>query len=258
MSELIHTTAKASHYDHSAGDYDAFNETNSELTNHTLEHILKEHKVKTVLDMSCGTGSQVFWLTKLGYEVTGSDINTNMLKVARSKAENEGLDLTFLQGDMCTIQVGKFDAVITIFHAIGHLTIEDFEKAMRNIHKNLKNGGIYVFDIFNLDYLQEGDNISKLTIDQTAVIGKTKSRDIQYSTIDEKGVLASYTTSYIQEGDKAPRKHMCSQTMQVYKVSQLEDMLQRNGFKSLGPCGIDGGKFSDTTSERIVMIAQKI
>lgn len=181
-----------------------------------------------------------------------------MLKVAKRKAAAEELEIPFHEGDMRTSHFGQFDAVITIYHAIGHLSKADFEKAMVNIHKNLKVGGIYIFDIFNLSYLLEGNNIAKLTIDQTEVNGNIKSRDIQYSTINENGVLASFTTTFIQEGASAPRRLMCSQTMQVYNVKQLEEMLQSSGFAPLGPCAIDGTEFAETQSERIMMVARKI
>lgn len=35
---------------------------------------------------------------------------------------------------------------------------------MKNINKNLTPGGLYIFDIFNLGYLTDKDNITKLTI----------------------------------------------------------------------------------------------
>src|SRR5688572_20742371 len=95
---------------------------NSRTTNRTIERILKKHKVKTVLDLTCGTGSQVFWLLKRGYQVTGSDISRGILKIAKRKAREEKINTKFLRGDMRTINIGKFDAAITIFNAIGHLT----------------------------------------------------------------------------------------------------------------------------------------
>lgn len=66
---------------------------------------------------------------------------------------------------MRTAKIETFDAVITIFNAVGHLTKVDFETTMRTIHANLKDGDMYIFDIFNLHYLLHGDNITKLTID---------------------------------------------------------------------------------------------
>ncbi|ETZ04946.1 hypothetical protein [Holospora undulata] len=70
MKTLKHTTAKASYYNTRAECYDEFNENNSKAINALLEKILKEHQVATVLDLTCGTGSQVFWLQEKGFELT--------------------------------------------------------------------------------------------------------------------------------------------------------------------------------------------
>lgn len=254
---MSHKSAKSSHYNEDAEHYDAFNEENSKTINTLITKILKKHNAKTVLDMTCGTGSQVFWLKKRGFEVVGSDINSNMLKIAKNKARKEKLELAFHKGDMRKIKVGKFDAVLTIFNAVGHLTKSDFEKAMRNIHANLKDGGIYIFDIFNLRYLMKDDHITHLTIDWLKSNGKAKAREIQYSTIDEDGILSSFTTSIEQTRSTKPKISKSAQTLQVYSAKQLREMLQRNGFKVLSQCGIDSSKFSEDKTERIVTIAKK-
>jgi ubiquinone/menaquinone biosynthesis C-methylase UbiE len=227
------------------------------LINHTIENILKKHKVKTILDLTCGTGSQVFWLAKRGYEVVGSDFNVNMLNIAKDKARKEKLRVKLLKGDMRTIKVGQFDAVITIFNAVGHLTNGDFEKAMRNIHDNLKDGGLYIFDIYNLSYLMEDNHITDLTIDWQKVVDTTKIRVIQYSTIDKDGILASYTIEYAQKDSDKPKVSKSRQTLQVYTAKQLKEMLQRNGFKVVGQRGIDGSTFNQRTTDRILTIAKK-
>lgn len=257
MKTVAHKSAKPSHYNKESLNYDAFNEKKSAATNLLVEKILKEHKVKSVLDLTCGTGSQVFWLTKQGYTVVGSDINEKMLKIAKKKAQKDRLDLTFLKGDMCTARVGKFDAVITIFNAVGHLTKTDFEKVMRNIHENLNPGGLYIFDIFNLSYLLHENNITRLTIDWQELSGDTTIRDIQYSTINEEGVFASFTTSYAKKGGNPPKISRSTQTLQVYTANELQEMLTKNGFKVLTQCSVDGARFSTTATERIVTVAKK-
>lgn len=238
---------------------DAFNEdtANSITTNHTIEKILKKYKVKTVLDLTCGTGSQVFWLTKRGYKVTGSDISPGMLKIAKSKAYTEKISVRLLHGDMRTIKVGKFDAAITIFNAIGHLTKTGFEKAMRNIHGNLNDNGIYVFDIFNLNYVMDNNNISKLSLDRVKTIGNIKLREIQHSIINSKGILISYTTYYIQKNSGKPKISKTVGTLQLYTATELRNILARNGFKVLDQYGINGSKFSEKKTERIITIAKK-
>lgn len=252
-----HTNAKPSHYNKEALSYDAFNENNSRPINQLIENILKEQKAKTILDLTCGTGSQVFWLADHGYEVIGVDINAKMLNIAISKAKQKKLPLKFIKGDMRTIQVGEFDAVITIFNAIGHLTKLDFEEAIQNIHRNLKDGGLYVFDIFNLSHLLESNNITKLTIDWQEIVDGRKVREIQYSTISEDGILASHDTYYVQNNDNKPKISRSYQTLQVYTARQLEDMLQRNGFTVLMQCDIDGSSFIENESTRIMTIAKK-
>lgn len=116
MSKLNHQSAKPSHYNKEADHYDKFNDENSNTINKTIASTLKEHKIKTVLDMTCGTGSQVFWLAKQRFLVTGLDINQKMLNIAKNKAKKLKIDVDFKKGDMRTSKVGKFDAVLTVFN----------------------------------------------------------------------------------------------------------------------------------------------
>lgn len=257
MKTVYHVSAKASHYDKSAKYYDKFNEENSKIINTTLEQLLNNSKVNSVLDLTCGTGSQVFWLTKKGYQVTGADINSKMLKIAKEKIKKEQLNVKLMKGDMRHSQLGQFDAVITLFNAIGHLTKKDFERALKNIYYNLKANGLYVFDINNLSYLRKGNNISQLTIDWLETMGDVKARKIQYSTVDEQGILASYTTSIIQTKNNKLKISHSQQTLQIYTLKQLQAILSKNGFEVIKKCSVDGSRFIETKSDRIMLVARK-
>ena len=57
MTQVTHQSAKETHYDKGAEKYDTFNEENSKTINATIETILGKYGVKTVLDLTCGTGS---------------------------------------------------------------------------------------------------------------------------------------------------------------------------------------------------------
>lgn len=258
MKKIIHRSAKPSHYDFQAKEYDVICEEGSKAINRTVESILKKYRVKTVLDVTCGTGSQVFWLNKCGYGVVGSDISQKMLNVAKSKSKKLKSKIKLIKADMCTVNLGKFDAVISIFNAVGHLTKSDFEKAMRSIAKNLNPGGLYIFDNFNLNYLLQGDNITKLTMDQLENSLNSVVRKVQYSTIDETGVLASFTTLYTQHGKSKPMIKLDTQTLQTYSIKQLKAMLEKNGFKMVRHCNVDGSRFSGTKSERMLVVAKKV
>ncbi|GMU19718.1 MAG: hypothetical protein AMXMBFR12_09100 [Candidatus Babeliales bacterium] len=260
MKAVTHKTAKPSHYNKESESYDAFNEARSALINSTIEKVLKNYNATSVLDLTCGTGSQVFWLTRRGFTVVGSDINAKMLKIAKEKALRENLAIKFIKGDMRTIQVGEFDAVITIFNAIGHLTKSDFEIALRNIHRNLKKDGIYIFDIANLDYYLAGKNITELTIDWLTTSGDTQFREIQYSTLTAEGILTFHSTVITQKlkSDEKPKISKRAQTLQIYSAGPLKEILTKNGFKVLEQLGIDGSRFVEERTDRILTIAQKI
>lgn len=237
--------------------YDALSQGNDNSKNLTLEKILQKHKVKTVLDLTCGTGAQLLWLAKRGFKVTGSDFSPALLKIAKTKAQQEKLNVKLIKGDMRTVKVGHFDAVITIFNAIGHLTKADFEKALKNIHRNLKKGGLYLFDILNLNGMTD-TAVNNLTMDLRKTVNTTKIQNIQYSELNRKtGRLTSYDQFTIQEGSKKPKILKGQFTLQIYTAKQLKDMLSRNGFKTLGQYGLDGLKFSEKQATNILTVAQK-
>lgn len=255
-----HVTAKESYYDTRAKCYDELNENSSKSINMVLEKILRTHQIKSVLDLTCGTGSQVLWLKDKGFDVVGSDISGSMLKIAKQKAKLKQLHITFLQEDCRTVYAGKFEAAITIFNSIGHLTRKDFEMTIQNINRNLDLGGLYIFDIFNLDYLKAGDNIVKLTIDWLTSTNGQKFREIQFSTISDDGILSSYSTYVHQNANESPTKVSkgYTNTLQVYSSTELRHMLQKNGFTVVDQTNIDGQVFSKENSERILTVARKV
>ncbi len=255
---IKHTTASACHYDKEADSYDTFNEQNTVQINVFLENLFVKHNIRTIADFTCGTGAQLFYLTEKGFIVTGSDINEKMIAIAKKKAGEKKIEVSLYLGDMRTIYLGTFDAAITIFNAIGHLTVSDFEHTLQNMHQQLHLGGLYVFDIFNLDYLLKDDNITRLTIDWLKKVDNKIIREIQYSTITSEGVLASYDLYFEQITGQEISVTQAVQTLQVYSAKQLQDICQKNGFKVIVQCDTNGNPFDACTSQRIITVAQKI
>lgn len=229
----------------------------TDAKNRVLEKILKKHKVKTVLDLTCGTGSQVFWLAKRGYKVIGSDFSPALLAIARDKAKQQKIKIKFIKGDMRTSKAGKFDAVITIFNAVGHLSKNDFAKAMRNIHRNLKEGGLYVFDIFNLSAMTDSV-VDKLAMDVRKTVNDTKIHATQYSKVNRKnGYLTSYDRYSIQQGTAKSKIIKNKFTLQIYTAEELKKMLAENGFTTVAQYGLDGSKFLEHKTLNILTVAEK-
>ena len=238
--------------------FDAHNiNEDTEAKNRIIEKILHEHKVKTVLDLTCGTGSQVFHLKKRGYKVIGADFSPALLDIARKKARKEKVDVRFIDGDMRTLKVDHFDAVITIFNAVGHLTKPDFEKAMENIHGNLKDGGIYIFDIFNLEAMTDSV-VNDFAMDVWSTVDDAQIHAVQTSTLDkEKGRLTSYNHLTIQKGSEPPKEYKSNFTLQIYTAGELREMLARNGFETICQYGFDEGELFEDKTLSILTVTRK-
>ena len=77
---------------------------------------------------------------KKHFEVTGSDISADMLRLARKLNP----EVEYVRGDMRTARLGRlFDAVI-IADSITYMRTEsDLEAAFRTAHRHLKSGGVF-------------------------------------------------------------------------------------------------------------------
>jgi SAM-dependent methyltransferase len=225
-----------------------------EICNTVLDRLLKKHKVKSVLDLTCGTGVQSIYLHKRGYSVTASDISKGMVAIAGKKYPK----LKFHVADIRTARFGKFDAVISIFNAIGHLSKSDFRKAIKNISANLKPNGLYIFDIFNYDYMKN-NFIRHEFIDVCKEVDETKYVRFNKNTFDKKkGIMTMNQIRYIQEGLAKPLILKDSWSMQIYSSGQLKYILGRNGFEVVEVLSMDGTKFDREKSMFMLTVARKV
>jgi 2-polyprenyl-3-methyl-5-hydroxy-6-metoxy-1,4-benzoquinol methylase len=92
-----------------------------------LDTIIREQwgsDVTSILDVSCGIGTQVLGLAKLGYKVTASDLSREAIERAEQEAKERGIEISFSIGDMreAFVHHGRqFDLVISCDNAVPHL-----------------------------------------------------------------------------------------------------------------------------------------
>ncbi len=221
--------------------------------NAVIERLLREQDAKMVYDMTCGTGSQVFYLAERGYDVRGSDLCADLIDQAKKKANNLNLSVLLEVDDIRTAQKGLFDAVISIFSAIGHLSQSDFEMALQNIQKNLKNHGVYVFDIFNLQALTD-KVISTFVMDIQDEVDGIQFRNQQISKLDrEKGLLISHD-HYSINGEE---EYTNTFSLQIYTFDEMKALLAKNGFEIIKIHDMNGNEFYPETSLNMLIVARK-
>ena len=74
------------------------------------------HPAGRALDLGCGTGTNTIYLAQNGWRVTGVDFVAQAIRLARRKAHQAGVDVTFLHQDVTRLEdlSGSFDLILDI------------------------------------------------------------------------------------------------------------------------------------------------
>ncbi len=97
-----------------------------------------------VLEFGCGTGSTAIVHAPKVKHIRATDVSSKMLKIARGKAETQGIEnITFEQVTIEDLEVPDGSVDMVMAHSILHL-LEDKEAAIAKAFKMLKPGGVFV------------------------------------------------------------------------------------------------------------------
>ena len=105
-------------------------------------------RVRTVLDIACGTGPHLIRLGERGYRMSGLDLSPQNIEFLRERSAGAGLTVDLRVGDMTRFQLPRpVDAAICMQDSQGHLlTNEAIIAHLRCVAGALAPGGLYVFD----------------------------------------------------------------------------------------------------------------
>jgi ubiquinone/menaquinone biosynthesis C-methylase UbiE len=97
-----------------------------------------------ILDVGCGAGETTLLAAEIGHDVTGLDVSTSLLELAKTRAKKAGLtSANFFLGDASQMFIDPpFDLVMSRF---GIMFFDDPVKAFTNLAKLTKTGGRIVF-----------------------------------------------------------------------------------------------------------------
>lgn len=112
---------------------------------------------RTVLDCTCGIGTQALGLASLGYRVRGTDLSPNAIERARAEAQRWGADAAFDVADVRELTVPEpFDVVISCDNSLPHLLEDDdLRRATERMHAALGPDGLLIASIRDYDDLIE-------------------------------------------------------------------------------------------------------
>lgn len=140
MSKQVENT-----YDAQSNEYDKAHSscTASEITaveEIVVKSLLRRIEFKDVLDAGTGTGRYAIFLAKQGKRVEATDQSSKMLEVARQKAAEQGLSISFGKEDVSKLSAkdDSFDLVLCML-TLAH--VEDLQKPFNEFMRVLRHGG---------------------------------------------------------------------------------------------------------------------
>lgn len=108
-----------------------------------------------ILDLACGSGRHSLELVRKGFSVVGSEISSELIEIARRDAEEQGLEATFIEGDLRELDFEEeFDIVLNLNDgAVGYFeTDEENHRTFEVISRSLKSGGRNLIQVPNVLY----------------------------------------------------------------------------------------------------------
>ncbi len=107
-----------------------------------------------ILDAGCGTGAILIGMLQNNYNVIGVDLSSEMLEICEHKLRSNNLCAKLYQGDLTQgLAIESFDAVVSFLDVINY--IKDYKSAFENIYASLKSGGIFIFDVHSVFYVND-------------------------------------------------------------------------------------------------------
>ncbi|MDF3820416.1 class I SAM-dependent methyltransferase [Leptospira sp. 96542] len=217
-----------------------------------LRDNFKRHKIQTVLDVGCGTGEHVKELQGMGFKVLGVDASKRMLEIAKTRFPHCYYEYGRMESYLLKEPV---DAVVCLYGTFNYLlNDDDVGNFLRNCHKNLKQAGLLVLEIWNADPIHKIKRKPITTVSNVkqGSVSIRRNRGFRLTRADD---IAIVEVNYVYNLDKKDLKD--KHTMRVFHFPQIRSFLDDYKFDLMHLYGnYDGEKYLKTGA-RMLIVAKK-
>jgi len=118
-----------------------------------LVELIESGRIKPckVIDLGCGSGNYAIYLATKGFDVTGVDISTAAIRIARKKAKEKKVKCNFFVLDVVE-DLDKISKTFDFAYEWGllhHIFPDKRKRYVKNVYKILNLGGKYLCMCFN-------------------------------------------------------------------------------------------------------------
>jgi SAM-dependent methyltransferase len=204
----------------------------------------------TILDVGCGLGLHAVELAARGYLVVGLDLSLPMLSRAADEAQDRGLKINFLHGDMREMTFdGAFDAVLCWGTTLGYFDEDTNRRVIERLYRALKPMGLLLMDVVNRDHvIRFQPNLVWFEGDGCVCMEET-----QFNYITSR--LEVKRTVILDDGRQRENPY----SIRLYALNEIGYLLHLQGFRVASVSGLEAhpGVFFGGDSPRMIIMAER-
>lgn len=218
-----------------------------------LNELIEKYNVskEDYLDLACGTGNVAIRMAKEFKNTYAVDLSEDMLREAFDKFKAARIKGRIICQDMTELSLNhKFDVITSVLDSTNYI-IEDegLLDYFQGVYNHLKDNGLFLFDINSYYKLNNvlGNNIFTYSEDEVFYT---------WENVLEDDIVNMFLTFFVKNGDLYERfeeEHL----ERAYKEEDIEEALNKCGFKLLGKFNGYENKEVYKDSERILYVVCK-
>ncbi|MBN1877774.1 MAG: class I SAM-dependent methyltransferase [Anaerolineae bacterium] len=186
-----------------------------------------------VLDLGCGPGLYTSRLVRLGHTCKGIDFSPASIAYARAEAKRNGLDCTYVQGDIRTTGYGAdFDLVMFIYGELNAFRPEGAGTILRKACDALTGGGVLLLEVSGFEALEKwGKSGSSWYTSPTGLFSERPHLYLEETFWDaeQNVVTRRFYIVDAESGEVTPH----AMGTQAYTNEEYHRLLERYGFTDI-------------------------
>lgn len=206
----------------------------------------KKFRINSVIDLGCGTGRHLKYLSQLYNNSTGLDYSAELLGIAKEELKATKANLLRADKRALPFKNSSFDLICSFFTSFGYLEKdEDNQKVLSEIRRIAKDNSYFVLDFLNIKRKYEIDTSLKTRKVDNIIIEEYK----QFSD-DKKRILKKI--KIIEKNQK--REYL--ESVRLFSKEELVKMLNKASYEVVDIFGDYEGNDYKKESPRLILISK--